>query len=239
LEHPLSDLETVSSFLTQRGLAFTVGEIEHGKCLRVGTGEVVNFYNTGRIVVQGKKTALHQELKGLADSGMQPAVAITHTSPAVKSTGPSKRVFIVYGHDKVSLNSLELMLLKMGMEPIVLGNLAAGGDTIIEKLEEHLKESHNVGFACVLLTPDDVGYRSGHETEAKGRARQNVILELGMFLARLGRKRVAILYKTDVERPSDIDGLLYLPFDEHVDEAKTNLFKELQAAGYTPDTGAL
>lgn len=35
-----------------------------------------------------------------------------------------------------------------------------------------------MGFAVVLLTPDDVG-RSVKETDLKGRARQNVILELG------------------------------------------------------------
>ena len=38
------------------------------------------------------------------------------------------------------------------------------------------------------------------------RARQNVILELGMLLVRLGRKRVAILHKGSLELPSDITG---------------------------------
>ncbi|MFT4283458.1 MAG: nucleotide-binding protein [Protaetiibacter sp.] len=131
------------------------------------------------------------------------------------------------------------MLLKMGMEPIILGDLPAAGDTIIEKLEAHLKASHNVGFACVLLTPDDVGYRANHPEEELGRARQNVILELGMFLARLGRSRVAIIYNEEVERPSDIDGLLYLPFKTQVDEVKMNLFKELKAAGYSPNVNPL
>ncbi len=65
-------------------------------------------------------------------------------------------------------------------------------------------------------------------------ARLNVVLELGMVLANLGRKRVAILRKKTVEQPSDIDGLIYLPFDEHIDEIKIKLYRELQAAGYKP-----
>ncbi len=42
-----------------------------------------------------------------------------------------------------------------------------------------------------------------------------------------------------MERPSDIAGLIYLPFTERVDEVKAKLFRELQAAGYSPKTDAL
>jgi predicted nucleotide-binding protein len=79
----------------------------------------------------------------------------------------------------------------MRLEPVILQNLPIAGDTIIEKLESNI----DVKYACVLLTPDDEGYRAGNDNEKKLRARQNVILELGMFLVRLGRKRVAILHK--------------------------------------------
>ncbi len=53
-----------------------------------------------------------------------------------------------------------------------------------------------------------------------------------MVLARLGRKRVANLHKGTVELPSDINGLLYVPFAERVDEVASELYKELDAAGY-------
>jgi len=59
-------------------------------------------------------------------------------------------------------------------------------------------------------------------------------LELGMVLAKLGRKRVAVLRKQTVEQPSDIDGLLYIPFAERVEEIKLDIIKELQAAGFKP-----
>ena len=91
----------------------------------------------------------------------------------------------------------------------------------------------------MLLTPDDEGYKAGKAEDKKYRARQNVVLELGMVLANLGRERVAILYKQSVELPSDIAGLIYISFQERVDEVKTQLFKELEAAGYHPNVAGL
>ena len=55
---------------------------------------------------------------------------------------------------------------------------------------------------------------------------------MGMFLAKLGRKRVAILHKGSIELPSDINGLLYIPFKERVDEVKERVAAELQEAGF-------
>lgn len=231
-------VDDFESFLSQRGVKFTKAEIDHATQIRAASGEIVNVFHSGKVTVQGKKTPLRQELESLNQTGFLPAESETPTTPP--PGGPlNKRVFVVYGHDVAAREKLELILLKMGLEPIVLANLPATGDTIIEKLEKYLRESHNVGFACVLLTPDDEGNRAGAPEEKKYRARQNVILELGMVLSRLSRKRVAILYKESVERPSDIDGLLYLPYKESLDEIKSSLFKELKAGGYSPDPAGL
>jgi predicted nucleotide-binding protein len=56
-----------------------------------------------------------------------------------------------------------------------------------------------------------MGNAVGKDDERKHRARQNVVLELGMLLAKLGRPRVAILLKNQatMERPSDLQGLIY------------------------------
>lgn len=89
---------------------------------------------------------------------------------------PSKQVFIVHGHDPDARRDLQLLLHQMGLEPIVLGDLPAEGDTIIEKLEKYLGPNSPIGFACVLFTPDDEGYPKGQEDEKKYRARENVIL---------------------------------------------------------------
>lgn len=230
-------------FLTQRQVVFDEKAIDYGTQFRCKSGEIFNVFETGRVSIQGKKTQLSQEVDGWERSEpaestkAQPGIEVA--APATADMGPDRRVFIVYGHDISSRDNLELLLHRMELEPIILENLPAGGDTIIEKLEHYLGEHGNVGFACVLLTPDDQGYKVGMEEERQYRARQNVILELGMVLARLGRARVAILTKESVERPSDIAGLIYIAYKERVDEIRFDLVKELQNAGYSPRTDSL
>lgn len=151
---------------------------------------------------------------------------------------PSKKVFVVYGHDPDARSQLEAMLRRWDLEPLILDQLPSEGQTIIEKLEKHITEAH---FAVVLATPDDVGFRNGHENEKAYRARQNVVLELGMMLAKLGRRNVAILLKQqeNMERPSDIQGLIYVPFKDSISDAAVLLAKEMAAQGYQIDVSKL
>jgi predicted nucleotide-binding protein len=86
-----------------------------------------------------------------------------------------------------------------------------------------------VGFAVVLLTPDDLGGPASAPTQA-ARARQNVIFELGYFVGKLGRGRACLLRKEKVEIPSDLYGVIYTDMDE-ADGWKLKLVKELKAAG--------
>ena len=145
----------------------------------------------------------------------------------------NRKIFVVYGHDEIARTQLEALLRRWDLEPIILDQQASAGQTIIEKLEEYTAD---VGYAIVLATPDDEG-KAKSETATKSRVRQNVVLELGMFLAKLGRERVSILLKeaTDFERPSDIQGLIYIPFQNKVDEVSLNLIRELSRQGYTID----
>ena len=62
--------------------------------------------------------------------------------------------------------------------------------------------------------------------------RQNVILEFGFFVGKLGRDRVACLLKKPVEQPSDMQGIVYLSFKESLNEIRVEILKELEAAGY-------
>lgn len=91
-----------------------------------------------------------------------------------------------------------------------------------------------------MATPDDEG-KALTESTPKKRVRQNVVLELGMFLSKLGRDKVAILLKEDrdFEKPSDIQGLVYIPFSNKVDDVTINLAKELCNQGYNIDTKKL
>ena len=199
----------------------------YGTQLRLDNGAVVNSYHTGKIVVQGKCQDAVKACLGVPGT---PAVAGTPANGAAKPV--LSKVFIVYGHDTTARTELEAMLRRWRLEPLILEQLPSEGQTIIEKLEKYASE---VKFAVVLATPDDVGYRAGHEDEKAYRARQNVVMELGMMLTLLGRKNVAILMKQqdNMERPSDIQGLLYIPFKDSVQkDAGTLLAKEMAAQGY-------
>ncbi len=220
--------DQVEQLLTEKGWLSSAREIQNGIQYALVDETRVNWYTTGRVTLGGKAS----EIKSQAESlfAEQPtASGATTQEVRTADESPPRRVFIVYGHDSQAREELELILRRLRLEPIVLQNIPAGGDTIIEKLET-LTEAD---FACVLLTPDDEGHRHGQTDEIRPRARQNVVLELGMVLAKLGRKQVAILVKgDDLERPSDIEGLIYLPFHKRVDETKNHLAANLQKAGF-------
>lgn len=218
-------IENVRGVLKGNNVPFSEKPVPHGLQFLFEDGAILCVFESGKHNWQGKPTATRERVAGLlGESGPIAARAgVAHDAHAY-----SNRVFIVYGHDTNAREQLELLLRRMKLEPIVLQNLPSGGQTIIEKLET----CSDVTFACALLTPDDEGHVAGKPDQKQPRARQNVVLELGMFLAKLGRKRVAILHKGGVELPSDINGLLYIPFKERVDEIKERVAAELQEAGF-------
>jgi predicted nucleotide-binding protein len=196
-----------------------------GTQLKLENGAIVNVYDSGKINIQGKKQEIVNDALGAS-------------LPAAQEAANTK-VFVVYGHDEKARNELEVMLRRWGLEPLILDQLPSEGQTIIEKLEKHTAEGN---FAVVLATPDDEGHRAGRNDENAFRARQNVVLELGMLLSKLGRNRVAILLKQQekMERPSDIQGLIYIPFKDNLQtDAGQLLAKEMAAQGYKIDISKL
>jgi predicted nucleotide-binding protein len=151
-------------------------------------------------------------------------------SPAVPAT-PSKKVFVVHGHEGEPKQAVARFLESLGFEPVILHEQPNGGRTIIEKFEKNA----DVGFAVVLLTPDDVGGEKGLVfSMARPRARQNVVFELGYFIGKLGRSRVCALKLGDVEVPSDFSGVVYVPYDSN-GAWRQALGQELEEAGYEVD----
>lgn len=146
-----------------------------------------------------------------------------------------RSVFIVHGQDDATKEKVARFVEKIGLNAIILHEQVSKSMTIIEKFEEYSKKSE---FAVVLFTPDDVAYPLGKENEKQPRARQNVILEMGYFIGLLGRDRVCVLYKGDVELPSDILGVVYNKIDDN-EAWKLSLAKELKTAGYPIDLNAL
>lgn len=155
--------------------------------------------------------------------------------PVLSFNIANRKIFLVHGQNNEAKSVVARFIEKCGLEPIILHEQADQGRTIIEKFEQEA----DVGFAVILLTPDDVGGLAEPgdvpaSKELKRRARQNVILELGYFIARLGRARVCALRKGDVELPSDFNGVIYTPLSAD-DGWKMKLATELKVAGYAID----
>jgi len=188
------------------------------------TEQLGNFKNQ----LNGKLTAL----KRLID--ITPLLKVDLELPSMNKTQSvdSKDIFIVHGHNDAVKFEVARFLEKLGLNTIILHEQANAGNTIIEKFESHA----NVGFAVILLTGDDVGKVKNAANDSP-RARQNVILEWGFFIGKLGRNRVCALYEKGVELPSDLHGLLYLSLDGR--GWQMDLAKELKAAGYKIDLNKL
>lgn len=241
-------LEEVLELLHQFGIHVTrqvrMGN-DKGYRVECSAGEVVQVYDSGAVVPQGAnqdrvRAALRLEHDVLAPAAAPAAIGPTRLGTAsAPPLASAQNVFVVYGHDKEARRDLELMLRRWGLNPVILDQLPSKGDTIIEKLENSTLD--DIHFAVVLATPDDVGASISNPEKLRRRARQNVVLELGMLLAKLKRRHIAILVNTliDMERPSDIDGLLYIPYQHSVEDAARSLAKEMNAAGVKIDWASL
>ncbi|MCB8889574.1 TIR domain-containing protein [Vreelandella malpeensis] len=138
----------------------------------------------------------------------------------------SNNVFIVHGHDEQAKESSARFIGKLGLNAIILHEQANEGKTIIEKLEKHT----DAAYAIVLFTPDDVGSSAATSENLLPRARQNVLVELGYMAAKIGRDKVCVLRKGNVEIPSDFLGVLYIDIDA-AGAWRLTLAKELKVAG--------
>lgn len=171
-------------------------------------------------IIEGLIEVLEVDVEGVDSEA-------SHASPVAIG----RKVFLVHGHDDGALHHTARYLESLDLVPIILHEQPSAGRTIIEKFVDY----SDVGFAVVLLTPDDRGGLAEAPIEEQQlRARQNVILELGYFLGKLGRSRVCALYSKGVEVPSDYSGVLFVPLDESGGWRLT-LARELKAAGFAVD----
>lgn len=189
-------------------------------------GGVINYWiNKGTLQFQGQESA-RRELE---------EVYHMDEVPFKNSYSPQKsqNIFIVHGHDTNAKDQLELCLHRFGLTPYAIMNNAGSGKTLIEALEGSIGKDFTLGYGIVLMTPDDMGYtlKDGPST-AEPRARQNVILEMGMLLASLTRQRMMVIIKGHLELPSDIEGLIRVHYNEHIKEAAVKIAQNLQDAGF-------
>jgi predicted nucleotide-binding protein len=160
----------------------------------------------------------------------RPTPSDSLTEPARSSSGSPNRVFVVHGQNEGARAAVVQHLRDVGLDPIVLHEQPNMGRHLLTKF---IQSAELVTFAVVLMTDDDVGgHRNG---ELRPRARQNVILELGYFLAYLRQHRVCALITPGLETPSDFDGIVYIRMDAE-GHWRRELSRELRAADM-PVTG--
>jgi len=173
--------------------------------------------------------AMNAEETSISDS------VSSHHSTQQITPSDLRKVFIVHGHDNEAKEGTARFITRLGLQPIILHEQPSSGRTVIEKFEIF---TGDIAFAVVLLTPDDIGAPNKEPEPLRPRARQNVIMELGFFIGKLGRPRVCALHRGGVELPSDYQGVLYIELDE-AGAWKTKLAQELVQAKLPIDLNAL
>ncbi|WP_296957805.1 nucleotide-binding protein [Porphyromonas sp. oral taxon 278] len=152
------------------------------------------------------------------------------TTPNItKAPMDKSKVFIVHGHDDGAKEAVARFVENLGFEAIILHEQANSGKTIIEKIEEYT----DVGFGIVLYTPCDEGRPKGKD-QLEPRARQNVVFEHGYLIGKIGRENVCALVKGDIEKPTDISGVVYIEMDKG-SGWKLAVADEMEACGYEVD----
>ena len=211
------------------------------------------YRQTGRsyffsdVVVEQKEiiTKLVAYLQGFIDRiDLIPCDAESAMTEKSKVEMSADKVFIVHGHGELAKITAARTLEQLGLKPIILHEQEDYGNTIIEKFESNATD---VGFAVVLLTADDMGISrkdieksntENREPQASKRARQNVVFEMGYFMGKLDRAHVFLLLEDGVEKPGDLDGIVYTPIDSE-GMWKIKLAKRLKAVGYKVNTDAI
>ena len=151
-----------------------------------------------------------------------------------------RRVFLVYGNKPSELSMIKYVLKTNKIEFTDLSE-EVSGTTILQKFEMYASESR---FAIVLLTPADHVLRkdpSGKDEDVYY-PRQNVVLEWGYFLGKLGKDNIAVLLQEqghhlnkDFIVPSDMLGTDHISMSENWMQ---KLALRLKKSGFTMDADA-
>ena len=152
---------------------------------------------------------------------------------AILGSDVRRRIFVVCGTDGEMEQAVTNALTKLKLVPLVLCEEPSQG----RKIVEHFQEYSDVGFAVVLLSPDDSVYvKDEPPTKRKLRPRQDVVFELGFLLGKLGKSNVLVFFKECAyfEIPTDFEGIKVAAFDDR-DSWKLALIRELTNRGYTVD----
>jgi predicted nucleotide-binding protein len=131
-------------------------------------------------------------------------------------------VFITHGRNQVWREVQAFIEKDVGLDTVELEQQPNRGRTIIQKLND---EAEQCGFGVIIMTAED------EAAFGPPRARENVIHEIGFLQGRLGLDRICILHEEGTNVPSNISGIVYIPFPKDTIRAGFGaLQRELKAA---------
>lgn len=138
-----------------------------------------------------------------------------------KKHEPPRRIFISHGSSSDWLQLQNHIEKDLGFDTLELAQEPNRGRTVLQKLYE---ESEKCSFAVVVMTGDDI------INDGEIRARENVMHEIGFFQGKYGLENVCLLHEEGTNIPSNIHGLVYIPFPQNVINATFgSLVRELRA----------
>ncbi|UXU90786.1 nucleotide-binding protein [Burkholderia sp. S-53] len=202
--------------------------------IRPRSGDTASSWLSGASDGPVDVAAILNTVPSIGHSSSAPAAAVRRPDTDAPQTAAPSRVFLVHGHNVAVREEVARFIITLGLEPVILHEQANEGRTILSKFQD---EASRAAFAVILITPDDRGGVAGADPSAyQARARQNVVFEFGFFAGSLGLKHVCALVQGPVEKPSDIDGLVYVSLSG---DWKLQLIKEMKAAGILIDLSRL
>lgn len=146
------------------------------------------------------------------------------SAPASRyASGPAETQTVFISHGRATdWREVQFYIEKdIRLETRELAQEPNGGDTVGAKLE---RVAAVCDSAVIVMTGDDL------DAEGLARARENVMHEIGYFQGRLGAKRVCLLHEEGVSIPSNLAGIVYVPFPKgHITSALATLRRELEA----------
>lgn len=154
-----------------------------------------------------------------------------------KNTGDMEksRVFIAHWIDDPFKSEVARLIEKLGFKAVLQEELPGEGKTIITQIIDELDKSC---YGVVIYTYSDIGRRKDEsDGKLRPRARQNVVLEHGMLISKLGLNKVCCLVTEGIEHPSDTNGILYVDLEKK--DWVFNLAKNMKAAGLSVDMNKL
>lgn len=182
--------------------------------------------------IYGMDSALIQEFNNVADAAVlvsDPKVALQQIMLFVErivnslstdvlarvreseETGGLRRMFVGHGRSPIWSRIVSHLKDELGLEDVeAFESESRTSEHIVDILNQFLD---NCDAAVIVMTADE------RTSDGSGRARQNVIHEIGLFQGRRGFNRVILLQQTGTEDFSNIAGLQTVRFNDRVEEA--------------------